>query len=131
MSWDRPTAAAALVEVLSGATAALTPPPSCFTSPPSSFNPPALVVYLPTIVTKHIPAFGIDRIQLVVLVAAGTSEADLVDQLLGLATDAIQADKSLGGAVQLCNPDEWRNWRILTVAGADLMAADLALTLHM
>jgi hypothetical protein len=111
MSWDRPAAADALVAVLAAATADLTPPPTCFPNPPSTFNPPAIIVSLPLTVTKHVPAFGIDRVTLVLLVAAGVTEADLVDELLGLASAAIEADKSLGGAVQLCNPDEWRNWR--------------------
>ncbi len=131
MSWDRGAAADALVAVATAATAPLIPPATCLPKPPATFNPPTVVVQFPLTVTKHSPAFAIDVADLALLVAVGAPEGELLDQMLGLLDDAIQADQTLGGVVQVAKPTQWRNWRILTVAGADLLCADLALTIQM
>ncbi len=128
MSWDRPAAAGALVEVLEAATASTV---SVFDKPPATFNPPALVINYPTTVAKHNPAFAIDLASFTVLAAVGVDQGDSLDELLGTVTAAVEADPSLTAVVQHAKPVEWRNWRILTVAGADMLAADVALEVRM
>lgn len=128
MSWDRPAAAAALVEVLEAATASTV---TVFDTPPATFNPPALVVNYPATVTKHNPTFAIDLAALSVLAAVGVSEGDTLDGLLDTATTAIEADPTLVAAVQHAKPVEWRNWRVLTVSGIDVLTAELALEIRM
>jgi hypothetical protein len=66
-----------------------------------------------------------------VLGAVGVEDGDGLDDLLEAATVAIEADPSLGGAVQYAKPVEWRNWRIMTSAGASLLVAELALEIRM
>jgi hypothetical protein len=128
MSWDRPAAAAALVGVLTSATNDLV---TVHDKPPSTLNAPALVVSYPTTVTKHSPTFAVDQAALAVLGAVGVEAGDDLDGLLQLATDAIEANPSLGGAVQYAKPVEWRNWRIMSSAGASLLVAELALEIRM
>jgi len=128
VSWNRPIMAAALADLLEVATASTV---TVLETPPATFNPPALVVNYPATVTKHTPAFGVDLAALTVLAAVGVSEGDSLDGLLGTATAAIEADPTVGGAVQHAKPLEWRNWRILTVAGIDMLAAEVALEIRM
>ena len=128
MSWDRPSAAAALVDVLEAATESLV---TVHDKPPSTLNAPSLVVSYPTTVTKHSPTFAIDQAELAVMGAVGIEAGDDLDGLLEVATDAIEADPVLGGAVQYCKPVEWRNWRIMTSAGASLLVAEIALEIRM
>lgn len=131
MSWDRPTAAAGLEEVLVGATAGMTPPASVFPEPPSTYNPPALVIQYPTTVTLHSPAFAVDTAAVSVLAVAGLEEPDTVDELLALAVAAVEGDSSLAGTVQYAHPVGHRLWRIVNVAGADYLTAELALEIRM
>jgi hypothetical protein len=128
VSWDRPAAAAALVDVLEAATADLV---TVHDKPPSTLNAPTLVVSYPTTVVKHTPTFAIDQASVAVLGAVGVEDGDGLDDLLEAATVAIEADPSLGGAVQYAKPVEWRNWRIMTSAGASLLVAELALEIRM
>jgi hypothetical protein len=128
MSWDRPTAAGALVSVLGAATEGIV---TVHDKPPSTLNAPSLVVSYPTTVTKHSPTFAIDQAAIAVLGAVGVEDGDSLDGLLQAATDAIEADPRLGGAVQYCQPTEWRNWRIMTSAGASLLVAEVALEIRM
>jgi hypothetical protein len=131
VSWDRPTAADALAAVLGDATAGMIPPASVFAQPPSTYNPPALVIQYPTSVMLHQPAFTIDTASLSVLAVAGLEEPDTVDLLLALAVAAVEGDSQLGGAVQHAHPVEHRLWRIVNVAGADYLTAELALEIRM
>jgi len=128
VSWDRPSAAAALVDVLETATASLV---TVHDRPPSTLNAPALVVSYPTTVTKHTPAFAIDQAELAVMGAVGVEDGDSLDGLLETATAAVEANPTLGGAVQHCKPTAWRNWRIFTSAGASLLVAEVALEIRM
>lgn len=128
MSWDRPAAATALVDVLTAATADLV---TVHDKPPATLNAPTLVVSYPTTVAKHNPAFSIDLASVAVLGAVGVEDGDGLDTLLGVATTAIEANPSLGGAVQYAKPVEWRNWRIMTSAGASLLVAEIALEIRM
>jgi hypothetical protein len=128
VSWDRPAAAAALVDVLTAATDEVV---TVHDKPPSTLNAPALVVSYPTTVTKHVPTFAIDQATVAVLGVAGVEDGDGLDELLDDATTAIEADPTLGGAVQYAKPVEWRNWRIMTSAGASLLVAELALEIRM
>lgn len=128
MSWDRPTAAAALAGVLTTATEDLV---FVHDKPPATLNAPSLVVSYPTTVVKHSPAFAVDQASLAVLAAVGVEDGDNLDGLLSVATSAIESDPSLGGAVQYAKPVEWRNWRIMTSAGASLLVAELALEIRM
>jgi hypothetical protein len=119
---------AALAEVLGAGTAGTV---TVFPAPPATFNPPALVVQYPTTVTKHSPAFGVDLAALPVLAAVGAPEGGALDALLEQATAAVEADISLAGTVQSAKTVEWRNWRILTVAGVDMLVAELVLEIRM
>jgi hypothetical protein len=128
MAWNRPAAAAALASVMAAGTDGTI---TVLAAPPATFNPPALLVGYPATVVKHTPAFGVDLASLAVLAAVGAPEADSLDSLLSSATAAIEANPSLGAVVQHAKPTEWRNWRILNVAGIDMLAADLALEIRM
>jgi hypothetical protein len=128
VSWDRPSASAALAFVLEAATDGAV---TVFETPPATFNAPALVVNYPSTVTKHTPAFAVDQAELTVTAAVGAADGDKLDALLDAATAAIETDPTLGGAVQHAKPVEWRTWRLLAVSGIDLLAADLALEIRM
>ena len=120
--------AAALSQVLTDATDSAV---SVFPSPPGTFNPPALIVQFPTSVLKHVPAFGIDSAQLTVLAATGVLDTDGHDQLLEVASAALEANQTLNGAVQVLRPTEWRAWRVMTVSGIDLLVAEIAVDVRM
>lgn len=124
-------ASEALAGLLVDATADLAPLPSVFDTPPTSVNPPALIVQFPTTITKHVPTFAIDQVDWTVSAVAGLGDPETLDELLAVATAAVEADPSLGQVVQICKPVEHRNWRLLTVAGADFLAADLILETRM
>jgi hypothetical protein len=129
--WDRPVAAGALALVLADATEGMTPPASVFAQPPSTHNPPALVVQYPSQVILHSPAFAVDTATMSVLAVAGLEEPDTVDLLLSLAAQAVEEDAQLDGAVQYCRPTQHRLWRIVNVAGADYLTAELELEIRM
>jgi hypothetical protein len=128
MSWDRTSAAAALADLLISATAAAV---TVFTHPPATFNAPAYIVAYPTTVTKHEPAFAIDVAEWILTAAAGADDPDTLDGLLSTAADAIEKDMTLGGAVQICRPTMWRNYRVSVIGGAELLLADLVLETRM
>ena len=128
MSWDRAVAAAALADVLRAATADAV---TVFTHPPATLNAPAYVVAYPVTVTKHTPAFAIDTAEWVLTGAAGADDPDTLDDLLAVASTAIEGDPTIGGSVQHARPTTWRNYRVTTIAGADLLMADLVLETRM
>lgn len=128
MTWQRAPVAAALVPIL----AAIDDTVPAFASPPETFNPPAYIVGYPRTVNYRTPHFGTDEAMLPMLAAGGAGEVDRVDQLLELAYDALTAaDSTLGGLVQLVDPGPQDNWRLLRVAGVDVLAADLLLRILM
>jgi hypothetical protein len=127
VSWDRQKAAHALAELL----AAAVPEAAVFETPPAGFNPPALIVQYPSIVTLSSPSFGTDVAAWVVLCAVGPGEPGPLDELLADATAAVRLDPTLGRVTQSTRPVEWRNWRLLSVTGAEYLAADLALETRM
>ena len=131
MSWDRPAASGALAALLADATAGMVPPASVFAQPPSTHNPPALVVQYPSQVLLHQPAFPIDTATVSVLAVAGLEEPATVDALLSATVAAVEADGQLGGTVQFCRPTQHRLWRIVNVAGADYLTAELELEIRM
>ena len=126
MTWERGPVAAALVDVLTPLDATV----SVFSVPPSTFNPPAYVVGYPTRVDYGIPTYSIDTATLPMLAAAGPSEVDRVGALLAMAKAAIEVDPSLGGSCQVCRVTSQTSWRILSVAGADILCADLVLEIR-
>ena len=80
---------------------------------------------------KHTPSFAVDLASVSVLGAVGVEDGDGLDDLLSVANDAIEVDPSLGLAVQHARVVEWRNWRVFTSAGANLLVAELALEIRM
>ena len=128
MSWARTPVAAALVDMLTAATEGAV---TVFDRPPATFNVPAMVVADPTRVEYRTPAFGVDLARISVICAAGADQVDMVDDLIAVAVAALQADPSLGGAVQVCQVIEQANWRVLTVGGAEFRAADVVLEIRM
>jgi hypothetical protein len=127
VTWTRAPVAAALVPIL----AAIDPAVPAYAEPPETFNPPAYIVGYPRTVNYRTPTFGVDTAQLPMLAAAGAGEVDRVDELLAAAYDAIAAaPKPIGGIVQLVEIGPQDNWRLLRVAGVDVLAADLLLTIR-
>jgi hypothetical protein len=127
MTWNRADAAAAVAAILEP----LDPSVSVFAAPPETYNPPAYVVGYPTNVVYDLPAFGIDQATLPVIAAAGLSQVDYVDELLEAAKKAINAAVALDGAVQSCRVAEQQNWRVLNVAGVEMLAAEITLEIRM
>ena len=109
----------------------MVPPASVFAQPPSTHNPPALVVQYPSQVLLHTPAFTVDTATVSVLAVGGLDDPGTVDALLAATVRAVEADNQLGGAVQYARPTQHRPWRIVNVAGADYLTAELELELRM
>jgi hypothetical protein len=129
MTWDRAAAAGALAGLLEAATDGAGV--AVYPKPPKGFTPPALIVQLPTRVAKHSPAFGTDFTEWTVLVGVDIEGADELDDLLGVATAAVEDSPTLAGATAFTRVVEWRNWRILNVGGADYLVAEVALETRM
>jgi hypothetical protein len=127
MTWQRAPAAAAVAAVLEQIDASI----RVFATPPSTLNPPAYVVGYPQTVDYDLPTFGVDVAALPVMAAAGAGEVDRVDELVMLAKDALKPETNLGGAVVSCRPRSQSTWRLLTIAGVDVLAADLVLEIRM
>jgi len=126
MTWQRAPVAAALVELL----APLDTLVSVFPAPPPTFNAPAAYVSYPQVVSYDGFAFGVDTVALPITVAAGLAESDRIDGLLEQYKKAINADATLGGVVPSVRVNLQQGWRVLTVAGADYLAADLILEIR-
>jgi len=129
MTWQRAPVAAALAATLT----TIDPTVAVFATPPETFNPPAYIVGWPRNVSYREKQFNTDVAQLPILAACGMAEADRVDQMLNQAYDTISkvADATFGGIVQLVDLGPQDNWRVLRVAGVDLLAADLLLEITM
>ena len=127
MTWHRAPVAVAIAGVLEG----LDPFVTVFDAPPATLNPPAFYVGYPTTVAYDAFTFGVDTITLPISAVAGLSEGDRVDGLLDAARKAFEDTDTLAGVVAACRVSTQQSWRVLSVGGADLLAADLVLDLKM
>jgi hypothetical protein len=127
VTWERSTAAAAIVEVLSQ----LDPAVSVFVTPPETLNPPAYVVgYIRSLLYDQ-SSFATDAASLTVSAVTGANDVDRCDAMLRDAKVALHADPSLAGAAQHCRVSEQGNWRRLNIAGSELLAGDLTVEIRM
>lgn len=127
MSYSRPPVAAALTEAFQTAA----PWVNVFDRPPATINAPALVVVDPTTRQFSNAGMGVDQTELIVTAVVGLEQVDDLDDLMNLAASAIKADPTLGRLVMTATVTEGRNWRALTVGGANFRAADLAVRIDM
>ena len=128
MTWNRSAAAAGLEATLQ---AVLGETVWVFQKPPQTLNPPAVVIGRPTQVDYSMVAFSIDQATLPVICLGPVDGEDTVDELITAVRDAVGADITLGGAVQHCAATREQNWRLVNVAGADLLQAEVQLTIRM
>ena len=129
MSWARALVAGAVADVLKAAQSD-TDTFSVFANPPETLNAPAIVVGRPTEVRYNIGAFGIDEATLPVVCVGPSGGDDVLDALITFVRTAIGADVTLGGVVPSCIVTAERNWRPTRIGGADLMAADVVLSVQ-
>jgi hypothetical protein len=128
MSWQRAPAAAALAELLTEASEGTV---ACFAVPPQTINPPAIVVSRPVTEEYGVAGMSVDRITLPVVCVGPRDNDDVVEQLKRIVLDAILADPTIKGAVQVATATEARNWRMLSIAGIETLAVDVILTVQM
>jgi hypothetical protein len=131
VTWDGTKARAALATALEAQFANAAPPVSVFSSPPGTFNAPALIVQYPLTVAISAASIGVDLASWTVLGAVGVDQADALDVLLQDAAAVVRLDPTLGRVVQATKTTELRNWRLLHVAGVELLTAELALESRM
>ena len=120
--------AAALVEMLTAATAELV---TVFAKPPATFNPPAIVIARVERVTFSLAALNVDDVSLPLMAIGPLDDDEGVSDLAETIRLAIRADPTLRGTVQAAWPYEQRNWRPVNVAGADLLAVEVAVSIQM
>ena len=128
MTWTRTPVAAALVDVLSAATSGTV---TVFAKPPTTINPPAVIVARPTNVNYATASFARDEATLPVEICGSFDGDDTVDALRDQIRKAIDANPTLEGTVASCTVTAERNWRNVTVAGVELLAAQIVLTILM
>jgi hypothetical protein len=126
VTWNRTDATQAVVAALQAGLGATV---FVFDKPPATLNPPAVVVGRPD-VTYATAAYGVDQATLPVLCVGAVDGEDTVDGLI-TGVRAALAEPSLGGAVNSCVAAGERNWRNVTVAGAELLQAEVTLTIRM
>ena len=130
MTWRRALVAPALADVLKAAqvegdTA------SIFSAPPETLNAPAIVVGRPIEVRYAVAGLGVDEADLpVICLAQMLAGEDAVDGLIAFVRAAVAPEPSLNGAVRICTATLERNWRAVRIGGADMMAADVVLTIQ-
>jgi hypothetical protein len=130
MSWSRSLVAAALADVLKAAQGP-EDNASVFASPPETLNTPAIVVGRPIEVLYGVGAFAVDTATLpVVCIGPFLTGEDVVDALITFVRQTIGPATSLNGAVRSCTVTREANWRAMRVAGADLLGADVVLTVE-
>jgi hypothetical protein len=127
VTWSRGPVAAALADAFATADPAV----ACFEIPPGTVNAPALICTDPATVTKRVAGMGVDQTEFIVTAAVGLDQANEMSALLDLADQAIMADPTLGGVCQMAMVTEYRNYRLLTVGGAEFRAADMAIRIDM
>jgi hypothetical protein len=128
MSWNRAAAAAAITAVLQTAMGETV---FVYPKPPGTVNPPAVIVGRPASVRYSTVAFTIDEAILPVSCCGPADGDDMVDALVTAVRHALTADQTLGGAVQACWPADERAWRQASIAGVDVLLADVNLTVQM
>lgn len=132
VTWSRKVAATALADTLrSSIEAAGGNGVTVFERPPATLNVPALVISRQATVDYGVEAFGVDVAQLPVVCLGALGDVDQVDELVGIVLDAVDDDRTLGGAVRSCTPNSTRNWRAQKIGGADTLALDLLLDITM
>jgi hypothetical protein len=127
MSWNRATAAAAITSALQ---TTLGETVWVYEKPPGTVNPPAVIVGRPTEVRYSIPAFSIDEATLPVICVGPLDGDDVVDGLVGQVRASF-GDPTLGRVVQACWPVDERAWRQASIAGVEVLLADVNLTIQM
>jgi hypothetical protein len=131
VSWRRSLVAPALADMLKAAQTE-TDTASIFAAPPETLNPPAIVVGRPIEVRYSVFAFGIDETDLpIVCVGPFYAGEDIVDGLVAFVCGAVMGDRSINGTVASCTASSSRNWRGVRIGGADMLAADVVLTVTM
>lgn len=129
MSWRRALVAPELADMLKAAQGDADTA-SIFSAPPETLNAPAIVVGRPLEVRYGVGGLGVDEADLpVVCLASALSGEDTVDDLISFVRAAVLADPSVSGAVQRCTATGERNWRMVRIGGAELLAADVVLTI--
>jgi hypothetical protein len=127
MSWSRTDAVAAIVAALQQTMGEAV---FVHAKTPQTINPPAIVVSRPLEVRYSSSAFSIDEASISVICVGPADGEDVVD---GLITQVRQSfpDPSLGGVVASCRPTVERNWRNVSIAGVDILQAEVVLTVDM
>jgi hypothetical protein len=129
VSWQRALVAAALADTLKTAQGS-DDTAGIFSQPPETLNAPALVVGRPTEVLYGVAGLGMDQATIPVICIGPSTGDDIVDGLIHFVREAVRADVTLSGAVPSCICTSERNWRPVRIAGADLLAADVVLTIQ-
>jgi hypothetical protein len=129
VSWSLVAVSEALAATLS---AALNPDSvTVFASPPTTLNPPAVVVSYPAPVVFGTRALGVDTAAIPVICAVGlTAPLSSLDALLESTRAALDADRKLGGAVKSCLVTELVDIRSASIAGIDLLAGYLSVSVE-
>jgi hypothetical protein len=125
--WQRAPVASAIAGLLGAMDVSV----SAFATPPETLNPPAYVCGYPRTVTYATSSFGIDLVEFIVGAYAGPFDPDTLDELLAQGRSALDAAPNLSGTVQVAQVTTQSNWRRLSVAGAEVLAADLTLEIRM
>jgi hypothetical protein len=126
MSYDGNAIAEALAAILSEIDATV----PAFAQPPETVNPPAYIVGLDESVEFDVAGFGMDLARLPVICCAGPFETARVRELRDAAKAAVDADRTLGGLNAAVTGRSSRNPRLMTIAGAQLLALDLILEIR-
>lgn len=129
MSYDVAATAEVIADTLADAVEGAV---AVYAKPPPTFNGPALIVAWPTTIERNTPAFGVDLATVSVLAAVGPEEMERGAALMGVATAALEADRTLGGVLAhgALVVSAWRAWRIVTVAGSHVLLAELILEIR-
>jgi hypothetical protein len=133
MTWRRATFAQALAATLQAAADDYgeAPPPSVFALPPETLNAPALVVGRPAEVLYGTGGLGVDVATVPVICLAAMGGEDVVDALIAFVRGVLGDDPTVGGVAQIAYAPSERNWRAVRIGGADMLAADVSLTVQM
>jgi hypothetical protein len=105
--------------------------PFVFGGPPQTLNPPAVVVGRPAEVLYSVASFSVDVATIPVICIGPQEGEDMVDALIAFVRGVIADEATLAGTVQIVIAPSERNWRAIRVGGADLLAADVSLTVQM
>jgi len=128
VTWDLEPVAHAIADLLGAIDATV----KAYPAAPETFNPPAYVVGFPVSVVRGAGAMGVDVAQLPVAACAGPTESFKPNALLIAAIPALEADPTFGGVVigsKVTNAQQ--SYRRLSVAGIEVLAADLLLEIRM